>query len=146
MVITRRMAAAIFTQCAEGMLDPTPQGSPIQIMERNSAASPFFQLPPEIRNRIYTHVLGGYLASINKEPRDRNAKLKSNCYSQTGPLLPPGLRQPAQEIRYATDALQLLFFCRQVYSEARLLPFTLNTFECSGYEGIQAWRKAYQRS
>lgn len=83
-------------------------------------------------------MLGNHLISIKGRPQ-RGVAEPGACYCRVGPLLYPGLYQPSQEGLYGVHCLQLLLVCRQIYAEARLLPFTLNTFEYSSYEGVQSW-------
>jgi len=69
---------------------------------RNTAESPLLRLPGEIRNHIYEHVLG-----------QRTYALWVYSFKAT--------------YTHPND-LALLRVCRKVYDEAKLLPFSLNTF------------------
>ncbi|KAF2850754.1 hypothetical protein T440DRAFT_84248 [Plenodomus tracheiphilus IPT5] len=79
---------------------------------RNQEASPLLRLPVELRNSVYELVFGGHSINLtrNNPPRWLSSK----------PSQPP----------FRTSALSLLFTCRQLHAESRLLPFALNPVFC----------------
>lgn len=87
--------------------------------ERNATDSPSLHLPPELRNRIYSYVLGGNIIAINDHPLSGNVDGLYDVlvarYPSVG-LLPKETVEPD---------LQFLATSRQVYSEARMLPLLL---------------------
>jgi hypothetical protein len=72
--------------------------------EQNSLSSDLLRLPPEVRMMIWSYALSG----------------------QTIKLAPK--RRPLEMVVWSHDRFPLLRVCRQVYSEAAILPYTLNTF------------------
>lgn len=88
-------------------------------------ASSFLSLPAEIRNQIYERVLEGWLIAI-----------RSNCLSKDGlgVSIWPATTNPFEVIRgqsmysagRSSNALALLYTCRQVYAETKFLPYGLN--------------------
>ncbi|CAI6287124.1 unnamed protein product [Periconia digitata] len=81
----------------------------LDISKNNQLQSPLLRLPPELRNRIYKYALGGK----KLRPAGFIHRIK---YEQNGRVTPPNF-------------VALLSVCRQIYAEARLYPFLLNTFE-----------------
>lgn len=75
---------------------------------RNSDISPLLRLPGEIRNEIYRHVLNEGVFDFENDV----VLLTTQC-----------------EERFAR-----LRFCREIYNETRLLPFSLNTFYFGSFE------------
>lgn len=82
-------------------------------LETNAAASPFLRLSPELRNRIYAYTFSGYKFNFG------GGGTQHQCRAD---YIYPTTRQ--------CHRLSLLAACRQIYAEARILPFTLNTFQC----------------
>lgn len=80
---------------------------------RNQRESPFLRLPAEVRNKIYDAALGG-----------RTYKFKDAIYRDHATLETNGERH----------VLGLLLVCHQIYSEASLLPYSLNTFSFREFE------------
>lgn len=78
-----------------------------EIAKINQHTSPVLRLPPEVRNMIYTHALGG----------------RTYRFKDTIPLSHARL-----DTKGSPHTLALLFVCHQIYSEASLLPYSLNTF------------------
>jgi hypothetical protein len=114
----------------------------------NDNSSPFLQLPGEIRNRVYELILAGRLISIApRQPSKHVATKRSSCYAVIEPYATPGNWYRENEWEYFRSSLQILLVSRQIYLDARLLPFTLNTFDyqtLGSVHCIQAWRQ--QRS
>ncbi|EFQ95529.1 hypothetical protein PTT_06326 [Pyrenophora teres f. teres 0-1] len=77
------------------------------ITERNQQTSPLLRLPAELRNKVYTYVF------------------------HTPPIRPYRDHRVYGAWAYSRRRLRLLQVCRQVYFEARLVPFTCNVF--AGY-------------
>lgn len=82
---------------------------------RNQRESPLLRLPPELRNEIYTDVLGGRKVDI--------------CYQymcHSCRYIRPRRRRIVPH--YPRTLLSILEVCRHVQGEARLLPFSTTTF------------------
>jgi hypothetical protein len=108
--------------------------------QHNHNESLLLQHPPELRNHIYSYVFGGQRIDIGCQRWKLDSRyLDRGPGTLIGPWLYPGVSQPSQEGRYAVEVLPFLLVCRQVYSEARLLPFSLNTFGYSDYEVLRSW-------
>lgn len=94
-------------------------------VHRNAAESSLLRLPPELRNRFYTYVVGGndfdLTDGLDRRPRAR-------------------LRHTYFEPDY--HMLGLLRTCRQIHAETRLLPFTCNIFSYSNTLTAFNWRRA----
>ncbi|KAF1949071.1 hypothetical protein CC80DRAFT_540543 [Byssothecium circinans] len=92
-----------------GMLDPMPCGHYIALVQRNAQRSPLLRLPAEVRNSVFKYALGGQhtfdVTKIRKAPRSARSGQQ-----------------------YWRIPLHLLQVCRQIYHEACLLPFLLNSF------------------
>ncbi|CAN9323282.1 unnamed protein product [Alternaria alternata] len=89
-----------------------------KITENNLATSPFLNLPGEVRNRIYSFTLGGNIWNIDTKARATNLTPKAN----------------------RNDHRDLLLVCRQIYSETRVLPWSLSSFKCiSGFGYLRHW-------
>jgi hypothetical protein len=102
---------------SERMHTPAATTSPPQIQY----ASPILRLPAELRNNVYNHVF-----------RVRTIPLYCPPYAAHAPGKPfwstMGFQKHQVHVHYPRGNLALLGTCRQIYSEAKLLPFTLNTF------------------
>lgn len=61
------------------------------------------------------------------------------CRGLVEPHETPGLYSVNYD-SYAETALQILLVCKQIYAEARLLPFTSNTFEENYVSDLRLWR------
>ncbi|KAH7076473.1 hypothetical protein BKA63DRAFT_283376 [Paraphoma chrysanthemicola] len=107
---------------------------------RNQREVPLLQLPGELRNKIYTLVLGGLVISSSRHftsPEQQLGISEDNALHQS--LLPAKLFKIAafrvEEDHIPTTVsgyIALLKVCRQIHAETRLLPFELNVFEiCS---------------
>jgi len=83
--------------------------------QRNQRESPFLQLPPEIRNRIYEYALS------------RSHVQKHRYHS-----LWVGLST-------TQDPFALLFVCRQIYAETAVLPYRLTRFGFTFFTGFNRW-------
>jgi hypothetical protein len=81
----------------------------ISSAERNQRESPLLRLPGELRNRIYGYALGRMRFFING----------SRWYGK----LEADAEGPELSLHYFFALIQV---CRQVYSEAHLLPYKLN--------------------
>jgi hypothetical protein len=79
---------------------------------RNQQQSPLLRLPAELRNKIYGHVLGGFIISFP------TARPRHHC------LIRFKFSRKIAEFKPSN----LLLVCRQINSEAQLLPFELNEF------------------
>jgi len=85
---------------------------------RNQLDSPLLRLPGELRNAIYEQVLGNW---------DFRMVYIKNAYPQLG-LYCRRVGESGRWQRLTSALTTLLFVCRQIYAEARYLPFTLNVF------------------
>ena len=84
---------------------------------RNASESPFLRLPPELRNRIYGFVFAGTADGG-----------ESSCW---------GRPQKRKKVH-----VRFLQTCRQVHTEARLLPFALNSFRYCSSGCLYGWSKS----
>ncbi|KAF2118244.1 hypothetical protein BDV96DRAFT_643498 [Lophiotrema nucula] len=84
------------------MLDPQPDQRTLEIAQQNARESPLLRLPGEIRHEIWGHVV--------YDPRVDFF----NYWKRIN--------------RQMDGYLNFLLVSRQIYTEARFLPFTLNTF------------------
>ena len=89
-------------------------------IKRNQEESPLLRLPAEIRNRIYEYALG--LGRTFRMDIRRNANLV-------------GVDKKSKE----KNCLSLLRACRQIYAEAVLIPFRVNTFVFHGQHIFDEW-------
>lgn len=78
-----------------------------EIAIRNQNQSPILRLPAEIRNKVYKYVLGGRIYRF-KDAIDRG--------------------RAVLDTKGERHILGLLLVCHQTYSEASLLPYSLNKF------------------
>ncbi|KAF2034836.1 hypothetical protein EK21DRAFT_84956 [Setomelanomma holmii] len=85
-----------------GLLNVTPIGDEVAICSKNAQESELLRLPPEIRAMIWRYALG-----------------YQNVWLSTV--------RPIKEASW-TDRCQLLRTCRQIYSEAAMMPYKYNTF------------------
>ncbi|KAF2132694.1 hypothetical protein P153DRAFT_363982 [Dothidotthia symphoricarpi CBS 119687] len=111
-----------------GMLNVTPKGDEKELVNSNRN-SPLLRLPPELRNRIWSHVLGGKIFRASYQRPGQKYKLRS----------PP--TEP-------DNCMSLLQTCRQIYSEGALMPLSLNTFTIESprcMKRLQKCLKEYQR-
>jgi hypothetical protein len=90
-------------------------------MEALHQASSFLRLPAELRNQIYTYVIGGETFDIY-------------CWRRYTPY---GFA--TRILRKRRAFLALLAVCRQLYSETRLLPFRLNAFRFKSQDAFHSW-------
>ena len=92
-----------------------------EIMNRNVSTSPLLRLPPEIRLRIYKHVFGGQRLWMDF----RRPKYKYGDGTHLGG------RFTYLNMDMDTNGkldIGLLRVCRQIFTEAALLPYALNEF------------------
>lgn len=82
--------------------------------------SPLLSLPAELRNIIWSHVLGGKTFDIKCSVR-----------------IPWGVN--VTNTTTSPHQLALLQTCRQIYAETRLAPFTLNTFQFKSEDAFKPW-------
>jgi len=95
--------------------------SPLQ----NQRSSPLLQLPGELRNTIYAHVLGNHSIDVQEEYWPQRFRIS----------ISPFQVQPHH-------ITALLRTCRQIHAETHLLPFTLNIFSCENPSILQFFRHA----
>jgi len=72
------------------------------------------QLPAELRNQVYKYVLGGYEVEL--------------CFHSSCNACVEAAHEGRSISHYPRSNLGLLEVCHQLYIEARLLPFSANTF------------------
>lgn len=111
-------------------------------MNRNHSASSLLRLPPEIRVRIYSLVLGGQRVWIYHNARRLKWRTPERTRLEAGQSVQPGqyfhrggnLSHSTADPPISTEPLKhalhlgLLRVCRQIYTETALLPYALNTF------------------
>ena len=85
-----------------------------------SRTSPLLALPAELRNIIWSQVLGGTTFDIKCSVR-----------------IPWGVS--VTNTTTSPHQLALLQACRQIYAETRLLPLTLNTFQFKSEDAFKPW-------
>lgn len=89
-------------------------------LQRNQTASPLLQLPAELRNTIYHHVLGfKQIRIIISKSRAHTFTIRTRCTSAT----PPGNWEAPVHLIALTQA------CRQIHFETSQLIFSLNEFD-----------------
>jgi hypothetical protein len=98
----------------------------MEIPEATSAPSPVLQtpllrLPAELRVQIWKYALGGKMYQVYCWPSDNYHK------------------NPTRVLNSERNYLSLLRTCRQIYQEARLIPFTSNCFRIKNEAGFQTW-------
>lgn len=92
--------------------------------EKNAQESLLLCLPAELRNRIYEYV-------VSRETIDVFTKPATTLTRRTEQGFIP---EPVQHFRF-------LQVCRQLYSEACLLPFSTNIFRFAGRDDLCSWRE-----
>ena len=105
--------------CKSRNLNPSPylQPNPPHSSTRNAQQSLFLRLPAELRHQIHHHIFADEVLTISRISEQYSGVQNSSFYEEwvgrafTMPTL-----------------LRLLFVCRQVYHEARLVPFSAPVF------------------
>ena len=110
-------------------------------MKRSYSASSFLRLPPEIRVRIYSLVLGRqqvWITHTGSKLQERQGSMilmgaqsgPSNQYFHNGGTFWHFTIDSCSSTDFYNSAvhLGLLRVCRQIYTETALLPYALNTF------------------
>ncbi|KAF3046618.1 hypothetical protein E8E12_011252 [Didymella heteroderae] len=87
---------------------------------QKSNPSPLLSLPAELRDMIWSHVLGGNVFDIKCSVR-----------------IPWGVA--VTNTTTAPHSLALLQTCRQIHAETWMLPFTLNTFQFKSEDAFKPW-------
>ncbi|KAF1839924.1 uncharacterized protein K460DRAFT_349413 [Cucurbitaria berberidis CBS 394.84] len=118
--------------------DGRPREANTKVAQRNKAVSPLLRLPAELRNHIYGYVLGGKSICLTSSD--------GVCIGEIAPCLtPPESGYNGNEEEHG--ALQLLYVCRQVHAEARLLIFSLNVFRYSKpLPHLELWKQKQPES
>jgi hypothetical protein len=98
----------------------------MEITGATSARSPVLQtqllrLPAELRVQIWKYALGGKMFEVYCWPSYNYHK------------------NPTRVLNRERNCLSLLRTCRQIYQEARLIPFTSNRFRIKNESGFQTW-------
>ncbi|KAH7086759.1 hypothetical protein FB567DRAFT_602292 [Paraphoma chrysanthemicola] len=104
------------------MADALVVKSHAAITARNANSSPLLRLPPELRNKIYTYVLTSRYG------------IHTWCYAQLHGGISVSMSGSVDDLRTQPDYFAVLRTCRQIHSEARLLPLTLNTLVFENHE------------
>lgn len=92
-----------------------------------SETSPLLSLPAELRNIIWSDVLGGTIFDIKCSVR-----------------IPWGVSVTNTTI--SPHQLALLQTCRQIYAETQLLPLSLNTFQFKSEDAFKPWLAKFDRA
>ena len=128
---------------------------PILSIDRNTDESPFFRLSPELRNRVYGLLLGGYdiyvyrpycmggyyidCVAVESETTWTEALSAETTapqdHMETRKLYDPYAISDLDRSSLRLD-LSLLRVSKQIHQEAALLPFTLNTFVVSEWSSL----------
>ncbi|KAF2622782.1 hypothetical protein BU25DRAFT_425487 [Macroventuria anomochaeta] len=90
----------------------------------NQAASPFFRLPPEIRNHIYTLVFRSDIVSVYPHPHR-----VTFCIRKHPDMEDTNEPHPEHSENELQEPYVFQYTCRQIFHEAGDLYFALNTFE-----------------
>ena len=85
----------------------------------------FLSLPAEMRNQIYECVLEGWLIVVRPDPRRKN-RLEYGIWPATVDPFEVMGHQPTRSADRSSNALSLLYTCRQIHAETKLLPYGLN--------------------
>lgn len=83
---------------------------------------PLLRLPAELRMQIFTWVF------------TRATPLSIHCWRRYTPFC-----FSTRVMQYPSGFLALLLTCRQIYNEARLLPFKCNTFRFKSQDAFEPW-------
>ena len=78
-----------------------------------------------MRNQIYECVLGGWLIAVRSNPQ-REDKLEYGIWPAAMDPFEIMGHQPTRSADMPSNALSLLYTCRQIYAETKLLPYGLN--------------------
>ena len=88
--------------------------------KRNAEVSPLIKLPAEIRNQIYELVLSGYLVRYHTETTSENS-------GRTWTIrLVATVKSGATRSTQASHAFALPLVCRQIFTDTRLLVYSLS--------------------
>ena len=125
----RRMSSDLFQK--HGVV-PAAQK---EIMNRNASTSRLLRLPPEIRLRIYKHVFGGQRLWMGF----RGPQYNHNPTTHLG-----GRFYHFNMVKGSDRqlGLRLLRVCRQIFTEAALLPYALNEFTFESQEARRQFVKS----
>ncbi|KAH7069241.1 hypothetical protein FB567DRAFT_540390 [Paraphoma chrysanthemicola] len=102
-----------------------PAASQADLAElHNAISSTLLRFPAEIRNRIYEYVLDSLVIVMNHIVERSSTANESRCYLDARAM------NPSYSRRYAiredlTRLCGLMFVCRRLYAETKLLPFKL---------------------
>ena len=126
--------------------------------QRNQKASPLLRLPAELRNNIYSLVLGGRCITVwggYVVPQD--IRSLATCYAYISALQPVDTNSSFQEDPRAhsdwyhenraqsngkpSHTFALLKTCRQINTDAYLLPLSLNVFVFPETRALNLWIK-----
>jgi hypothetical protein len=106
--------------------------------KRNQQSSILLRLPAELRNNIYSLVLGGkYITIAGWGSYWVQSKSLDDCYALMCPPEEPEFTW--HKFESSKHLLSLLHTCRQVHSETRLLPFALNVFTVETLPVLGKW-------
>ncbi|OSS50713.1 hypothetical protein B5807_04068 [Epicoccum nigrum] len=111
------------TSSSDSPIDGTVSPSSSSPSPTTQEHFPFLRLPAELRETIYTHALGGHIWKMSMSYVDKDTTL-------------------ARADNSSPHALALLLTNRQIYSEARLLPFAANTFSGRHEGHLREWARS----
>ncbi|ORX94518.1 hypothetical protein BCR34DRAFT_220843, partial [Clohesyomyces aquaticus] len=106
-----------------------------QISISNSLQSPLLRLPPEVRNQIFSHVLGSCDIDIHTKHVEYFPETKQwphRIWHVARPLDSERDLEYAISSRSRKPDFQLPLVCRQIYHETKLLHYALNRFHFAG--------------
>lgn len=98
----------------------------------------FLRLPAELRNQIYERVFQGWIIAIRPSSRHLGSLEADIWPDNTSPYRIVGGRSSRLNNR-STNVFSLLYTCRQIYAETRLLPYGLSTVLCGEAPFPPAW-------
>ncbi|CAN9339028.1 unnamed protein product [Alternaria sp. RS040] len=98
-----------------------------RITAANQRNSPLLRLPAELRNRVYEYALGGHEIWVTTPIPETKTKIYLDRWGDV-------------------PAFTLLKVCSQIYAEAALLPYSLNTFFFNGKLSLDLFVKEFPKS
>lgn len=106
---------------------------------RTSNAMLFLTLPAEIRNQIYEYVLEGWVIAMRMDPIRRESPKVDIWAATTSPYRIHKACQTQHQSDESSNVFSLLYTCRQIHAETRLLPYSLNALLCGENQLPRAW-------
>ena len=112
--------------------------TPCRRAQRLPDALSFLYLPAEVRNQIYECVLQGWVIAT-RTSLQRKGSLEADIWPATTDPYQIIESQSLHDIDKPSNVLGLLYTCRQIHAETKLLPYSLNTLLCGDKPFPRAW-------